>query len=123
MKPLFTLILEDNTAFIGGTSYLTTRWKEIPKNKKIKRVFYSLPLGNYLCLDSYDKYYHMIEGVNDLNGSHRGQLIPQCAYIMGKREEQIDCYKINLITKTQTELIKYNSDDEFIKKLNKDGWK
>jgi hypothetical protein len=126
-RPLFVLVLEDNSIFAGG-DFTNTKWNEIPLNKKIKRIFYSLPIQDYICLEGYDKYYHMIEATTDLSGSNSGKVRIEYAYILGKRSDKIICYKIILQSKANqkigdVERIEYNESDSFISGLNKDGWK
>lgn len=119
---LFTIIFEDGDNFMGGT-LLDTKWLEIP-NKKIKRLFYKLPHGDFLCLAGYEKYYHMVEATKDLNGKYRGQVRLEYAYIMGKLGNTVRIYKINLknkdayITKQEVDI-----NNTWIKKLNVNGWK
>jgi len=119
---LFTVIFEDGDSFMGGI-LLDTKWLEIP-NKKIKRLFYKLPHGDFLCLAGYEKYYHMIEATKDLNGVRRGEVRLEYAYIMGKLGTKIIIYKINLKNKEnyiiRTEL---DINDKWIKQLNSNGWK
>jgi hypothetical protein len=126
-RPLFIAVLEDETKFIGGTIYEKTRWLEIP-DKKIKRLFYKLPDGNHLCLDSYNKYFHMIEATTDLNGRDAGKIGIEYAYIMGEKNDKVVCYKINLKQRPDKnfgniERIEYASIDPFIMGLLKDGWR
>jgi hypothetical protein len=121
-RPLFILVLEDETVFAGG-DYTNTKWNKIPINKKIKRLFYSLPNKDYICLEGYDTYYHMIEATIDLNGKKAGQLNIEFAYIMGKKEGKITCYKIDLKQITKLERTEYNESDSFISGLNKNAWK
>ena len=126
-RPLFVLVLEDDTIYSGG-DFTNTKWNEIPLNKKIKRIFYSLTNKDCLCLDGYDKYFHMIEATTDLNGSKAGKVNIEYAYIFGKKEDKVTCYKINLKTRPDKnigniERIEFATDSEFIQQLNKDGWK
>jgi len=120
IKPLFVAVLEDESIYTGG-DYYKTKWIEIP-DKKIKRLFYTLPDGNHLCLDMYDKYYHFIEGTNDLNGKNNGKVNLEYAYIMGSKNDKVICYKINL-KNSNIERIEYNINDTFIKSLNSLGWR
>lgn len=121
-KPaIFTVVFEDESIFKGGENYLDTKWLEIP-NKKIKRIFYKLPYGDFLCLSGYDTYYHMIEATKDLNGRRRGEVRIEYAYIMGKRKDDIIVYKIDLKNKNSV-IINRNKNNEWIKKLNSNGWK
>jgi hypothetical protein len=123
LKPIFMLVLEDNSNFVGGTEYTETKWKEIPKDKKIKRVFYNIPKGDTLCLSGYDTYAHLVEVTKDINGSKAGQVNLEYAYIMGRKDDAVKCYKINL---QNSELIickDYNINDDFIKSIAKHCWK
>ncbi len=121
MKPLFNIIFTDGTSFIGG-DYESTKWLEIPQNKKIRSIFYLLPSGDYLALGGYYKYYHMLEVTEDLNGERRGTINFEFDYIMGRREEYTTIYKINLKT-SEINITDLNNKDEFFKKLNPQGWR
>jgi hypothetical protein len=126
-KSLFVAVLEDDTTFTGG-DYYNTKWTLLPKDKKIKRLFYTLPDGNHLCLDLYNKYYHFIEGTNDLNGRHSGKVNLEYVYLLGQKDNKIICYKINLQNRPNKNLgdierIEYNINDSFIKSLNPVGWR
>lgn len=123
---LYTIIYEDSTAFLGG-DYNNTKWNEIP-NKKIRSIFYQLPNGDAIGLSKYDKYFHMIEAVEDLNGKNRGIKKLEYAYIMGLKNDNVRVYRINLCDKEEDKIgnikvFEYKIDDDFIKSLNKDGWK
>src|SRR3972149_4312322 len=126
-RPLFILVLEDESIFTGG-SLQETKWMDIPKNKKIKRIFYSLPNKDYLVLENYNRYYHFIEATTDLSGQNAGKVRIEYAYIMGKKQERITCYKIALSYSGNhkagdVQRLEYLESDNFIQKLNKDGWK
>lgn len=121
-KPLFSIILEDNSVFLGGEDYFNTKWKEIP-NKKIKRIFYLLPTGDYFCLSGYDQYYHYVEVIKDLNGPKSGQTQFQHACLMGRKEDKVVSYQIDLKNKTKLEYQVYNIQDEAITRLNASAWK
>lgn len=123
---LFNIIFEDNTCFVGG-DYFNTKWINIP-NKKIKRVFYTLPDGNRLCLEGYNKYYQMIEVAHDIYGKKKSGKRIEFGYIMGRRKGLVIIYKIALFKNSdhnigdiKREVFKENS--EKIRKLNPDGWK
>jgi len=92
-KPIFTVIFEDGTRFLGGTDYFDTKWTEIPR-KKIKRIIYKLPDDTYLSIKNFEKYYHMIEAITDLNGKNSGKVQLQCIYLMGKKNKKVVVYKI-----------------------------
>jgi hypothetical protein len=128
-QPLFHIVFEDDSFFMGGNSYYETKWKEIP-NKTIKRIFYTLPDGNNLCLHGYKQYFHMIEAVKDLIGKEKGKVKLQYVYIMGKTNDIVDSYRITLF---ETEDSKYkigdivkrqfDINDKFVKGLNKNNWR
>ncbi|KKL86642.1 hypothetical protein LCGC14_1942680 [marine sediment metagenome] len=90
-SPLFSVIFKDGSHYLGGNNYFDTGWLSIP-NKKIKRIFYRLPTGDNLCLEGYEKYFHMMEGTKDwARIGKKGITIlgnkPQVeyVYIMGKK--------------------------------------
>ena len=137
-QALYSVIFSDETDFKGGDDYFNTKWLDIP-DKKIKRIFYRLPGGDYLALAGYEKYYHMIEGLKDwARVSKRtgkikktnGKTQLQYAYIIGKIQDKVVSYRITLFNNSNdryrigdiTKRI-YNVSDENIKGLNPDGWK
>ncbi len=105
-QALYTIIFEDESTYNGGTIF-DTKWLDIP-TKKIKRIFYRLPGGNFLCLGKYDKYFHYIEAVQDITGTERGKTKLEYAYIMGKKGRVVTSYRITLFTK---KLDKYRQGD------------
>lgn len=127
-KPLFIAILEDESLFQGGNSYEHTRWLELPTDKKIKRLFYTLPDGNHLCLDIYDRYFMMIEALKDLNGRNAGKISLEYAYVLAEKDDKITCYKISLKYSGNEKIgdiqrIEYKNTDPFIQGLSKKGWR
>lgn len=103
--PLFSIIFEDNTSFVGGNNYFQAKWVNIPK-KPIKRIFYRLPLGDYLCLEDYEKYYHVVEATKDWMKIGGGKIeklsnepIIEYAHIMGKQGNKVTSYRITLYNK------------------------
>ena len=125
---LFQVVFKDDTYFQGGTDYSDTKWLSIP-NKPIKRIFYKLPNDDYICLDNYDNYFHMIEVTRDLNGKRKGIVNIEYAYIIGLKGEKVTSYRITLINKKQERYqlsditIRNFSKEEFIKKVNKDNFR
>ena len=129
IRPLFIIIFEDGSNFTGGTNYFETKWLEIPF-KKIKRIFYLLPSMDTICLDGYDKYFHMVEATTDLNGRLAGQTILRYAYIMGQKGNKVVSYRITLFNRENDKfrtgditVREFNINDEKIKKLNPDIWR
>jgi len=129
IMPLFTVIFEDGSSFIGGTDYFETKWLEIPL-KKIKRIFYRLPNNDYICLVNKDKYFHMIEALKDIYGGDPGVVKLQYAYIMGQKGDKVVSYRITLFNKENDKFKQgditvrtFNINDEKIKKLNPDNWR
>ena len=130
VMPLFTVIFTDGTHLIGGLDYFNTKWLDIPKDKKIKRIFYRLPNNDCLCLDGYDKYFHMIEATCDLNGRDKGKTKIEYAYIMAKKENSVISYRITLINKNNEKYHQgditfriFDINDERMKKLNQNNWR
>lgn len=126
--PIFSLVLSDDTIYQGGLTYFDTKWKEIPLDKKIKRLFYALPDGNHLCLSKFDKYYHFVEATTDINGRKTGQINLEYAYILGKKDDKITCYKISLKHRKDKflgtiERNEFSKDSEFVKGLCPTGWR
>ena len=128
-QPLFIIIFEDESYFLGGTSYFDTGWLEMPL-KKISRIFYKLPTGDYICLHGYDKYFHMIEALEDITGEKKGIIRLQYAYIMGKKGNKVISYRITLISKEDDKFRhgdittrEFDIEDKQIKKLNKNNWR
>ncbi len=139
--PLFTIIFQDGSIFVGGNSYLETKWTNIPIKKPIKRIFYRLPSNDYLCLEGYDKYFRMSEALKDLNGKQSGVVRLQYDYIMAKKGNIIRSYRITLDSTAKLNVrvrqLDNNSryktndittrifdiNDKFIKGLNPDIWR
>lgn len=128
-SPIFSIIFNDGSHFTGGTNYFDTKWLEIP-NKKIKRIFYKLPTDDYICLDGYDKYFHMVEALKDITGIDRGIIKLQYVYIMGKKNDEVTSYRITLFNDKNDKfrigditVRKFNILDSKIKKLNSDNWR
>lgn len=127
---LYTIIFNDDTKFIGGTDYREPKWEEIPCNKKIRRIFYRLPDGNYLTLGGYDDYYHMIESTENIIGKDVGKRIIRYAYIMGRKNNTVTSYRITLFqTKDSRYKIgdivrrEYDINSEKITGLNVNMWR
>ena len=116
---LFEVLFEDGDTFSGGNLY-ETKWKNIPQ-KKIKRLFYLLPTGDYLSLSGYDKYYQYIECTQDFYGGSGARNL-EYVYLIGRIENLCRVYKINLKTHNIEENI-MKADDEFITKLNAEYWR
>lgn len=120
--PLYKIILDDGEVYNGG-SLKETKWNSIPNNKEIKRMFYRLPTGDYLSMQNYEKYYHMIEATQDLNGQSKEEKLAYI-YLMGKRGNKVLVYKINLCNKIgSVETKVFKEDSKFIQGLNNIGWK
>ena len=120
MKSLYTVIFKDGSNFQGG-NFSETKWTEIP-NKPIKRIIYNLQTGDNLVLSGYESYFHMCEVTTDLSGKNKGKTKLEYDYIMGKKNKIIVCYKTNLKTGNIERKI-FDEKDNFIKKLNEQGWK
>jgi len=128
-SPLFSVVFEDGSLFVGGTSYFESKWLEIP-NKKIKRIFYRLPNNDYICLGGYEKYFHMIEATQDLTGPLKGKVKLHYAYIMGKLKDKVISYRITLFNNENDKyrigditMRIFDINNEKIKKLNSSNWR
>jgi hypothetical protein len=120
-NPLFQIVFTDNSTFNGG-NYQDTRWVEIPKDKKVRTLFYLIPSGDYLGLGGYDRFYHIIEYTTDLNGDKAGLKNLEFAYIIGQKKEYTCVYQIDLKTGC-INIRNINNDDEFLTKLNQNFWR
>ena len=128
-RPLFQVIFEDGTSFQGGDNYFVSKWTDIPK-KKIKRIFYKLPTGDYIALDGYDRYFHMIEATNDLTGKRKGIVTLRYAYMMAQKGDKIRSYRMSLYAKPDDKfktgditVREFDINDEKIKGLNPNNWR
>lgn len=139
---LYSIVFEDNTRFIGGSSYFESKWTDVPY-KNIKRIFVRLPGGNHLTLDGYDLYYFMVEATKDwarINVKEKtaqkiNHNIPRLEYfyIMGRKNDLIVSYRISLKAEKDGEKYKlgditkriYKTDSQKIKTwgLRESMWK
>lgn len=123
MKPIYSVIFEDQSRFVGGCTYKDTKWLAIP-NKKIKTIFYKLPYGTHLCLSNFDKFYHMVEATQDITGKNKGKTNIEFVHIMGKKEDKIIDYKIDVYNNIgDIKVTKYKESDNYIVKLSNQGWR
>lgn len=103
-SPLFSIIFNDGTCFVGKDNYFNTGWREAPI-KQIKRIFFRLPDGVYLMVEDFEKYNYFIEGTVDWMriGGKKGiekinQNIPKIEYfyIMGLKKGIVTSYRITM---------------------------
>jgi len=120
MNPLFQILFDDKTTFLGG-NLKETKWQSIP-DKKIITLIYFMPIGDALVLSEYNAYYHYVEVTNDLTGPKKGQVQLEYIYLIGKKDTTYKLYKINLKTQ-QIEIQILTENDKLIKELNPIGWK
>jgi len=120
-KPLFQVVFIDDSTTNGG-DYQNTKWTEIPKDKKIRTLFYLLPTGDYIGLGGYERFYHMIECTEDLNGDKAGIKNIEFDYIIGQKKEYTTIYQIDMKTGC-VNLKNISNDDKFLTKLNQDLWR
>ena len=118
--PLFNIFFNDGSNYQGG-DYQNPKWLDIP-DKPIRSIFYSLPLGDFLTLIGYEKYYHFCEVTKDLMGDKKGQIQLEFVYLIGKKGDNYRIYKISLKT-GQVEIIDTNKGNELIEQFNPIGWK
>jgi hypothetical protein len=121
MNSLYTIIFDNNTRYTGG-SLDKTLWSNIPNDKNIRSIFYSLPTGDMIALSGYNRYYQMIEVTQDIYGSPIKEKVYRYCYLFGQRDNDVICYKISL-QKGLIDILKYDVNDEYIKKLNPIFWK
>ena len=128
--PLYTIIFKNGDTYIGGKDRYNSGWLGILPNKPIKRIFYRLPDYNYLCLEGYEKYFHMIEATNDLTGRNKGKTVIRYAYIIGKRENKVESYRISLFENKDSkykigDIVKreFDLNSKFANGLNLDNWR
>jgi hypothetical protein len=120
MENLFTVVFEDNSTFVGG-NLINTKWKEIP-DKKIRSIFYKMPKGDVLAMTGYDKYFHMVEVLKDINGDRAGIVNFEFVYLLGRKENRVNGYKMSFQT-GNIEKIETSVEDNFVKGLNPKFWK
>ena len=128
MKPIFNAILKSGKPFVGGSSYYDTKWLEI--NEPIERIYYRLPDNNFLILHGYEKYFHLVEATTDLTGKNKGKTKIRNVYLMGKKENKVDSYRITLFESEDSrykigDIVRrtFNIEDEAVKKLNENNWR
>jgi len=119
---IYTIIFDDDTVYQGGEDYLNSKWKDIPKDKKIRSVFYIVPFADVIYLSGYDKYYHMVEVITDLNGKDAGKTIIDFIYLIGKKDNICRIYKMDLKNK-KIEILLEKEDSKYIKSLNSMYWR
>jgi len=93
--PLYDLVLEDNTIYLGG-DLASPKWRESP-DKAILSFKLKLPSGDFLLLEGYDAYNFFVEAVNVLSGAEKGKHLTYL-YMMGLKDAVITSYRISLGT-------------------------
>jgi hypothetical protein len=126
--PIFQVVFKDGTYFSGGTDYKDTKWLEIP-DKPIKRIFYKLPNNDYICLDNYDSYLHIVEVTKDLMGKRKGIINLEYAFIIGLKNNKITSYRITLMQRKEERYklsditIREFTKEYFLGRYNKNNWR
>ena len=118
--PLFIVLFTDNDIYYGKKTYEDAGWKDIPK-KPIKKIYFRLPTGDYIILADYQSYYHYVEVIKVISGANAGKVQIQYAHILGKRNERVVEYKINILS-GNIEVKLYDEKIDYIQKLNPIGW-
>ncbi len=122
-SPIYTVIFEDNTKYLGGENYYNIGWFNVPQ-KKIKQILYRFPNNNVIQLEGYDNYYQYVEVIKILTGKERGKISPEYAYLIGKKNNEVIRYRISLKDKNEKiKIERFNIADREISKLNFKGWK
>ena len=120
MINLFHIVFEDGSTFSGG-DLINTKWAEI-SDKKIRTIFYHIPNGETIAMSGYDKYGHFVEATQDLTGENKGKVNIEFTYLLGKIDNQVRGYKINIKT-GDLQRINLSEEDNLIKEINKTIWK
>lgn len=89
----FKVWFTDSTTFISNGNYKKPNWTNIP-NKQIKAIAFTLPDGNFITLQNYEKFNHFCEATQDIYGSNKFTLRYQ--YIMGMKKDKVTSYRITL---------------------------
>lgn len=126
---LFVAVYENNEQIEGGNSYFDTKWLSLPL-KQIKSLFYKLPSGDYLTFSGYNKYFNMVEALQDFTGTERGQVKLQYVYIMAQKENKVISYRVSLLQQKNDRYQEgditvrtFDKNDKFILGLNAEGWR
>lgn len=120
---IFSIVFDDNSVYEGGASYSETKWKDIPTDKKIRSIFYTIPFGDVLCLSGYDSYYHIVEAVTDLNGKNKNVVKIDIVRLLAKKDNSVKIYKFKLDDSKKIDIEIKDVNDSFIKSLNPIFWR
>jgi hypothetical protein len=120
-KVLFQIVFTDGSTFEGG-DYQDTKWLQIPKDKKIRTLFYLLPTGDYIGLGGFKRIYQYVEVVEDINGPEKGKKKIEFICLIIERDNKYIQYKINQVD-IGIEINTLTKESEYVKKLNPIGWR
>jgi len=118
---LFTAVFDDNSKYCGGTLQ-EPKWLDIPLDKKIRTIFYTLPFNDCLGMSGYSSYYHFGEVPFDITGKSKGKKIIAYTYLIGKKGNKYLINKISWINGNVERKIVDNTD-KLISELNSLGWR
>jgi len=118
---LFTAVFDDNSKYCGGTLQ-EPKWLDIPLDKKIRTIFYTLPFNDCLGMSGYDAYYHFGEIPFDITGKNKGKKTIEHTYLIGKKGNKYLINKISWINGNVERKIVDNTD-KLISELNSLGWR
>ena len=93
----YDIKFRDGSVFEGG-SLEHSKWELIPKDKRIAYIHHLLPSGDYLSLCDYDKYYRYCEVTKDIYGGNQGKINIESIFLLGKRGNKINQFRIDLKT-------------------------
>lgn len=93
---LYKIKFKDDTIFNGGNSLKDSKWNEIPENKEIESLIYSLPDGNLIILREYEAYNHLVEATQNFYGSDNVKETIRAIYLMGLEKGVVTSYRITL---------------------------
>ena len=119
---IYQLVFDNNEIFNGGESLFDTKWKEIPLNKKIRTIIYFIPTQAGLILSGFEKIYHYVEAVKDLNGIDSGKIKIEYTYLIIKKNNQYIQYRINQQS-GDVEVNILEKDSKYIAGLNPSFWR
>lgn len=119
---LYNIIFSDNSQYPGG-NLKDTLWQQIPLDKKIRSIFYSLSTGDCIAMSGYESYYHLVEVTEDFYGGNKEKPKRiEYSYLIGKKGNKYHINKISWVTGNVERKI-VDEKDDLIAQLRPDGWK
>jgi hypothetical protein len=119
---IYQIVFNNNETYSGGESLFDTKWKEIPLNKKIRTIIYFIPTQAGLMLSGFERIYHYVEAVKDLNGVESGKIKIEFSYLIIERDNKYIQYRINQKS-GDVEINVLDKDSKYIAGLNPTFWR